>query len=352
MAWNNLIDHIKSIIKSNGNQEITGETLRGVLNAVVTKDGNNMLFAGIATPTTSPGAPDGPVFYLAKTQGVYPNFDNVSITTNTLHVIAWHDVARKWEAYSLEVPIGSGNNNNNSTTYDDRELISSIGLINAMSVFDLNSDDTQTLKQVIQGLAKKYPAKSGEDFSLCRKPGIIVTFQEIYAFKPEQGEHSKIAIRQALYQYNGKDVSDEEFTKESNWEDVSFVRLLNEIAQEIQDRQNEDSTLRQMITTTRGAYLTIEVSSFKMLMSTLTTIIASETLGVARAVIINNVEIGTIKLFRGYLDTIIAILETTYDINNNELFDYGDSSALKTYRTFRSSGIWSNWKLVNTLELN
>lgn len=37
------------------------------------------MFAGIATPATNPGTPDGPVFYLATEVGIYPNFDDIKI---------------------------------------------------------------------------------------------------------------------------------------------------------------------------------------------------------------------------------------------------------------------------------
>lgn len=41
-------------------------------------------FAGIATPATNPGVPDGPVFYIAKQIGVYSNFNNIEIQSNDI----------------------------------------------------------------------------------------------------------------------------------------------------------------------------------------------------------------------------------------------------------------------------
>ena len=40
---------------------------------------NNATFAGIATPTTNPGTPDGPVFYLASEPGTYANFGGIKV---------------------------------------------------------------------------------------------------------------------------------------------------------------------------------------------------------------------------------------------------------------------------------
>ena len=72
--WSKLKAAIANAIKTNGNNEITGQLLQNVLTSVVTSVGENATFAGIASPTTNPGAPDGPVFYLATKIGTYSNF--------------------------------------------------------------------------------------------------------------------------------------------------------------------------------------------------------------------------------------------------------------------------------------
>ena len=74
--WVKLKETIANVIKTNGNQEITGQVLQNTLNNIVNAVGKNATFAGIATPSTNPGTPDGPVFYLAIAPGVYSNFDN------------------------------------------------------------------------------------------------------------------------------------------------------------------------------------------------------------------------------------------------------------------------------------
>lgn len=72
--WTTLKAAIANVIKTNGNQEITGQALQNVLNNIVTNLGANATFANIATPSTNPGTPDGPVFYLATQSGTYSNF--------------------------------------------------------------------------------------------------------------------------------------------------------------------------------------------------------------------------------------------------------------------------------------
>ena len=78
---------IADVIKTNGNQEITGAILQSTLLSIVNGIGVNRTFAGIATPTTVPGTPDANIFYLASTAGSYVNFDNITVNPAELAVI-------------------------------------------------------------------------------------------------------------------------------------------------------------------------------------------------------------------------------------------------------------------------
>lgn len=78
---------IADVIKTNGNQEITGAILQSTLLSIVNGIGVNRTFAGIATPTTVPGTPDANIFYLALTAGSYVNFDNITVNPAELAVI-------------------------------------------------------------------------------------------------------------------------------------------------------------------------------------------------------------------------------------------------------------------------
>lgn len=68
---------VADVVKSNGNQEITGDVLQNTLLTIISTVGSGATFAGIATPTTNPGTPDQNVFYIASEDGVYSNFGNV-----------------------------------------------------------------------------------------------------------------------------------------------------------------------------------------------------------------------------------------------------------------------------------
>ena len=48
--WSNLKTAISNVVKSNGIQGITGDSLQSVMLNMVTKLGENYMFAGVATP--------------------------------------------------------------------------------------------------------------------------------------------------------------------------------------------------------------------------------------------------------------------------------------------------------------
>jgi hypothetical protein len=68
---------VTAVVKSNGNQEITGNILQNTLLTIISTVGSGATFAGIATPTTNPGKPDQNVFYIASEDGIYSNFGNI-----------------------------------------------------------------------------------------------------------------------------------------------------------------------------------------------------------------------------------------------------------------------------------
>lgn len=77
--WAILKGAVSRVIKTNGNQEITGQLLQATLHTIIDSLGAAARCAGIATPTTNPGAPDGPVFYFALEAGNYSNFDGAVV---------------------------------------------------------------------------------------------------------------------------------------------------------------------------------------------------------------------------------------------------------------------------------
>lgn len=88
--WNNLKESVAKVIKTNGNKEITGQALQNVLNSIISNVGGNASFVDIAIPSTNPGTPDGPVFYLATQNGTYSNFGGI-VVENEAAILLYND---------------------------------------------------------------------------------------------------------------------------------------------------------------------------------------------------------------------------------------------------------------------
>lgn len=72
--YTTLKSDIAAVVKTNGEQEITGANMQSVLFGMIDNSvGTGYLYKGIATPSTSAGTPDQNVFYIAAT-GTYTNF--------------------------------------------------------------------------------------------------------------------------------------------------------------------------------------------------------------------------------------------------------------------------------------
>lgn len=70
---------IQSVIKANGNNEITGPVLQSQLLAMINTLGAGYQYMGVAQPSTNPGTPDARVMYLAYLPGTYVNFNGISV---------------------------------------------------------------------------------------------------------------------------------------------------------------------------------------------------------------------------------------------------------------------------------
>lgn len=100
---------------------------------------NTATFAGIATPTTNPGTPDGPVFYLATEVGVYSNFGGIEVIEGEAVIFEWDNgswskkvtgfaTQKKLTELSLKV---SGIDDSNEETFTDtgfKKYFSGLGI--------------------------------------------------------------------------------------------------------------------------------------------------------------------------------------------------------------------------------
>lgn len=85
---------VSDVIKTNGNQEITGAILQNTLLSIISTIGINATFAGFAKPTTNPGTPDQNVFYIASENGTYSNFNGVTLNDE---VVIFSNKNGSWE---------------------------------------------------------------------------------------------------------------------------------------------------------------------------------------------------------------------------------------------------------------
>lgn len=98
--WDNLKAAIQDVIKENGNEEITGQVLQNTLLSIVNNLGENATFAGLATPTTNPGTPDGVIFYVATQQGTYQYFNNLVVNKGETAILLYKT---NWTKISIAV---------------------------------------------------------------------------------------------------------------------------------------------------------------------------------------------------------------------------------------------------------
>lgn len=92
---------IESVIRTNGNEEITGEILQNAIIALIESLGAKYQFAGIATPGssgTNPGTPDYNVMYIAGV-GTYPNFGGTDVEKGHIGVFAYNGT---WDYETIE----------------------------------------------------------------------------------------------------------------------------------------------------------------------------------------------------------------------------------------------------------
>lgn len=140
---------IADVIKTNGNEEITGAIMQQTLISIVDNLGSNAQFGGVAVPSTVPADTDGSVFYLASTQGTYPNFSGIKVDASEMAVFT-KDTAGTWVKTSLPIqhptikkPLLIGGN--------VAAVTKGTGVV--LSVPTLNADGTETVSELSIGAA-------------------------------------------------------------------------------------------------------------------------------------------------------------------------------------------------------
>lgn len=153
--WTKLKKAIADVIKTNGNQEITGAIMQHTLISIVDNLGDNAQFGGVAVPSTVPADTDGSLFYLAATQGTYPNFNNIEVDASEMAVFT-KDTTGTWGKTSLPIqhptikkPLLIGGN--------VAAITKGTGVV--LSVPTLNADGTETASEL--SIEAATPANNG-----------------------------------------------------------------------------------------------------------------------------------------------------------------------------------------------
>lgn len=99
--WQDLKNDIAEVIRTNGNEEITGEVLQYVLLEMVSRMGAQFGLVGVCTPETQPVEPDGNIVYIGGA-GTYRNFTGAAadVPDGSIVLFMW---TGSWEAKVINV---------------------------------------------------------------------------------------------------------------------------------------------------------------------------------------------------------------------------------------------------------
>ena len=140
---------IQQVIKTNGNEEITGALLQQSLLAMIGSLGAGYQFAGVAVPATNPGTPDQNVIYLAFDAGTYSNFGGSVLTVGQVGIFTYNG---SW-AYTVKTVIELVNDLTTGGT--NKALAAQQGVILAGQISQLgqkvteNADGIAELKNTV-----------------------------------------------------------------------------------------------------------------------------------------------------------------------------------------------------------
>ena len=99
--WQDLKSDIAAVIRTNGNEEITGEVLQYVLLEMVSRMGAQFGLVGVCTPETQPVEPDGNIVYIGGA-GTYRNFTGAAadVPDGSIVLFMWNG---SWQAKVINV---------------------------------------------------------------------------------------------------------------------------------------------------------------------------------------------------------------------------------------------------------
>ena len=210
---------IAKIIKTNGNQEITGQVLQNTLNNIISSIGSNATFAGIAIPITSPGTPDQNVFYFAVQAGTYVNFGGLVIKGG-FNIIK-NNTSGNWvlsNVYELVDKLGDSETAVISQKAVTTEL--------AQLRFQLRLDLNEIEQEQIQGGV--YDVSSHNDGAVFESLSALLGSANLSTLIPTSVRHGGMSIRfiqgsdnkYVQFRYMSSSTAVADFTNTANWQGV------------------------------------------------------------------------------------------------------------------------------------
>ena len=99
MNYANLINDIKNVVKTNGNEEITGQLLQNCLVAMINNLGQYYQFGGLLTPEDTVTVGDSRMAFIAG-PGDYPNIGDFSIESGKIGIFTY---GSGWELHTIDL---------------------------------------------------------------------------------------------------------------------------------------------------------------------------------------------------------------------------------------------------------
>lgn len=162
---------IQQVVKTNGNNEITGALLQQSLLAMINSLGSGYQFVDVATSATKPGTPDQKVFYIANGKGTYPNFGGISITEDEVVILYydtdWHKlltgIASNEKLSELGQEVDGVNESITPTWTQSKRIVESGNIVSSSTSFyvsdfiGVESDVTLTVQGIHSYVGTQMP---------------------------------------------------------------------------------------------------------------------------------------------------------------------------------------------------
>lgn len=184
-----------SILQELGNAEDKVMSQKAVSDTINKLKNAGYLYAGIATPTTNPGTPEVPVFYIANGKGTYTNFGGLEVTEDDVVVLYWDS---SWHKVSTGIASQDKLSELEKETNVLSELKECFNIIDNPNLFDgVTNFETSNIGSAIVNLhdctlhysngnsnaiiAIPLSTEIGKEYKLSFKSDFVITGQNTYA---------------------------------------------------------------------------------------------------------------------------------------------------------------------------